>query len=314
MPSVSVVVPTFNAGRLLEETLDSVEAQTLPPLEIIVIDDGSTDDTVERVHRRAPRVRLVTQANRGVSSARNRGWMEAQGDLLCFLDQDDVWHPMQLERQAACLHAIPAAAAVATPYWFCRADGALRLSDLVWPADPGGANMVDGYEGWTYHRFLLDCWALTSATMIRRQALVSVGGFDESLPYSEDWDLWLRLSRQAPFVQLAWPPVKYRQHAVQGSRQVRQRDYRCELLTRTAREHGLCSPDGKCITAGQFRGQLAHYKMEYGYHLASAGLSAPAAAALFTAWCMQPSQLKWLGLSAAVAVGWRPRWAQGDAA
>src|SRR5208337_4579078 len=97
--SVSVVIPTYNRGELLIETIESILAQTAKPGEVIVVDDGSTDDTQERLARYADRVRYVRQPNQGVAAARNHGVREARGKWIAFIDSDDVWHPRKLECQ-----------------------------------------------------------------------------------------------------------------------------------------------------------------------------------------------------------------------
>src|SRR6185437_11144924 len=94
---VSVVIPTYNSGPLVTEAVESVLAQTLPAAEVLVVDDGSTDDTPERLAAYGERIRYLPQANQGVAAARNRGIREATGDLIAFLDADDVWHPRKLE-------------------------------------------------------------------------------------------------------------------------------------------------------------------------------------------------------------------------
>src|SRR5262245_24730960 len=97
---VSVVIPTFNRAHLITGAIESVLAQTLPPLEIIVVDDGSTDDTPERLAPYLDRIVFLGQENRGVSAARNAGIQAARGNLIAFLDSDDVWHPRKIEIQA----------------------------------------------------------------------------------------------------------------------------------------------------------------------------------------------------------------------
>jgi glycosyltransferase involved in cell wall biosynthesis len=301
---VSVVVPTHNAAAWLAETLDSVLAQAWPDTEVIVVDDASTDATVALVSQSFPQVRLIQQARGGVCRARNRGLQQATGALVCFLDQDDVWHPQQLAQQAAFLQAHAEVAAVATPYqfWF-PTQGQQRPAIL----GTGPARPVPGFEGYTYHQFLLDCWALTSATMLRTEVVRELGGFDETMSYAEDWDLWLRLARQHRFVQLDWPPVLYRQHTQQGSRRVRPIDHRSDLLQGTAARHGLLSPDGQGISPARFRRQLARYRFEFGYLHLQQGQRSVAVRALLQAWWQWPRQVRALALAVLGTVGWRPR-------
>jgi GT2 family glycosyltransferase len=271
-PAVSVVVPVYNGAAYLERTLQSVLAQEGVALELIVVDDGSTDDSQAVVQRVAPHARLLAQPNAGRCAARNRGLHEARGRAVIFLDQDDVWHPDMLARQLARLDADPSLGAAVCRYlhWWPQR-GAYAAAEGLWGDDPG-PGIDPEFSGWVYHQFLFDCWALTSGTLLRRDVVVAAGGFDESLPFSEDWDLWLRLSNRATFALLTWPPVLYRQHAVQGSRVPRERDWRLELLLRQAREHGLASRDGRAIEQRRFTGLLAQYQFEFAYnHLQHGG-------------------------------------------
>src|SRR4051812_35041738 len=105
MPTVSVIIPTYNCAALVTVAVDSVLAQTVQASEVIVVDDGSTDDTRERLS--SYRIRYLHQQNQGVAAARNNGLREASGDLIAFLDADDVWYPRKLELQIAAIEANP---------------------------------------------------------------------------------------------------------------------------------------------------------------------------------------------------------------
>ena len=303
---VSVVVPTYNGERFIADTLRAVLAQTQPQVEIIVVDDGSSDGTCELVQATAPGATLLQQRNARVSAARNKGLGAAHGEFVIFLDQDDIWHPEQLARQVAWMRQHAECGAVVCRYHHWYPDGTgYPEPTTIWPPDPGFVTDPD-FTGWVYHQFLFDCWALTSGTLIRKSAIESAGAFDTSLPYSEDWDLWLRLSQQVPFALLQWPPVLYRQHAVQGSREVRQHDYRTHLLLSHARRHGLKSRDGRAMDPARFERIVAGYQAEFGYHHLQWGHRWTGVQALAAAWWRSPRQLKRLVLAAAGALGWRP--------
>ena len=142
--SVSVVIPTYNSGQYLPEALESVLAQTVPPLEIIVVDDGSTDDTADRLH---PYLNLITykfQTNSGVSAARNAGLQLAKGDYVAFLDADDVWHPRKLEFQMGILTSHPDLGLLGTgivdwPESAYRSSRPVLKTPL--PMSPGGSSL-----------------------------------------------------------------------------------------------------------------------------------------------------------------------------
>lgn len=304
---VSVVVPTYNGEHWVADTLRAVLAQSYLSVEIIVVDDGSTDTTCQVVRQVAPGARLLTQANARVSAARNTGLAAARGEFVIFLDQDDIWHPQQLARQVGWMqhHADCGAVVCRYQHWY-PINGRYPEPAETWPPDPGLLTDPE-FTGWVYHQFLFDCWALTSGTLMRRAALAAVGGFDVSLPYSEDWDLWLRLSQQVPFALLQWPPVLYRQHPVQGSRAGRTRDYRTELLLRYASRHGLRSADGRTMAPARFAEIIAGYQAEFGYHHLQQGDRWVGVRSLAAAWWRLPRHVKRLALAAAGAMGWRPQ-------
>jgi glycosyltransferase involved in cell wall biosynthesis len=205
--SVSLVIAAFNHGRVLAEALDSALAQTLKGLEIVVVDDGSTDDTPAVLARYAGKVRVVRQPNRGLAAARNTGLATARGRYVSFLDADDVLMPTKLAEQQALLERAP------TVGWtYCDvlietvATGAqMRASERF----GYGARMLDG---WLFAELIRGNFIPAIAPLIRRGVLDAAGGFDEQLTALEDWDLWLRLSliseaRYSPAVL-----VRYRVH------------------------------------------------------------------------------------------------------
>ncbi len=303
----TVVVPTFNGTRVLADTLRAVQSQTQVGLELIIVDDGSTDDTIKVVEAEAPQATVFKQANSGVSAARNRGLKAARGRYIIFLDQDDIWHPRQVERQVTWLDAHPHTGAAVCAYHHWRPfGGAYPDPESIWGPDPG-LGIVAEYSGHVYHQFLADCWALTSGTMLRRDVVAAVGGFDETLEYSEDWDLWLRMAQVTQFALLNWPPTLYRHHPVQGSRMVRRRDYRVELLERYAARFGLASADGRAMEARRFGEILARYRAEFGRHHLAYGDRWLGARSLLHAWALRPRHVRRLGMALAAGLGWRPK-------
>ena len=306
---VSVIVPVHNGARYLGQTLAAVIAQTHPSIELVVVDDGSTDLSLQVAADVAPAAIVVKLAQAGgVSAARNRGLSASTAPFVCFLDQDDIWHPQHVARQLVAFARMPQAGAVVVPYhhWYPLADSSYASPVSIWPS-VADERFDDAFTGWVYHQFLLDCWALTSATMVRRTALEAVGAFDPDRPYGEDWELWLRLSQRWQFAKLGQPPVLYRQHPDQGSRKARPIDHRSDLLLQSARAHGLASRDGRAVPAARFRRTLARYRMEFGLHQLTHGEPALGRQALWQAWQRDPLRLRYLALAAAATVGWRPR-------
>lgn len=308
VPLVSVVIPTYNCEPYIADTIASVLAQTHRPIEVIVIDDGSTDRTPEIVAAQGDRVHLIRQTNQGVCVARNRGFELSRGEFVCFLDHDDHWYPWKLQRQIEAFHAHPEAGVVFTKFlrWSPN-DGAFALPANVAPNDDQAPPIDPEFSGWIYHQFLLDCWALTSTAMIRREALANCGGFDTELPYSEDWDLWLRLSQEYPFIKLDAVSTLYRQHPEQGNRKLRAVDYRTLLLENACQRWGLASRDGRRIESNVFHRRLAQYHLQFALHHLQHNSTAVARHALLQAWRRHPTQLKLPALICASLLGWRPR-------
>jgi glycosyltransferase involved in cell wall biosynthesis len=308
-PTVSVVIPTYNCEAYIAETLESVLGQTFTDLELIVVDDGSTDRTREIVASFGTSVRLLSQANSGVCVARNYGIREAAGRYLCLMDHDDYWYPDKLALQVEQMEQHPEIGLVYSSFiwWHPDEKGVFPDPDSFAPASfPTGVD--EEFSGWIYHLLILDCWILTSSEMIRAEVFDKCGAYNESLPYSEDWDLWLRISRQYRIIKLNKSLTLYRQHPKQGNRVARDIDYRTELLCNTAEKWGLCSRDARCLTKRQFTQNIARYHMEFGLrHLASGNLKM-ANHFLMKAWLKHPIKLKTLAYIPAGLLGWRPKW------
>ncbi|MBP7998946.1 MAG: glycosyltransferase [Chloroflexi bacterium] len=182
LPLVSIIIPTYNRWALLRQTLASVLAQTYPALEIIVVDDGSTDETMTRLTEYAGKVTVIQQSNQGVAAARNQGIRRAQGVYLTFLDDDDLIEPAKITRQAKLLQSQPAIGLVHCGYYLSDKEGRLRDKVWLWP-------QANPLRQLACHNFI---WS--GAPLIRRECLTTVGLFDEQLTNGQDWDLWLRLA------------------------------------------------------------------------------------------------------------------------
>ncbi|PIQ96041.1 MAG: glycosyl transferase [Nitrospinae bacterium CG11_big_fil_rev_8_21_14_0_20_56_8] len=185
---VSVIIPTFNRAYCLAEAIDSVLAQTFGEFELIVVDDGSTDDT-PGLASRYPSARWVRQErNGGVSRARNVGIRLARAPLVCFLDSDDLWVSTKLEKQVDWMVRHPDCLVCYTDEIWIR--GGVRVNPM---------NKHRKYTGDIFRSCLPLCRVSPSSVMIRAEVFDRVGMFDESLPACEDYDLWLRMAARFPF-------------------------------------------------------------------------------------------------------------------
>lgn len=202
MPKISIVIPAYNAELTIKETIESVQKQTLSDFELIVINDGSTDRTLEILQSiEDHRLKIFSYLNGGLSVARNRGISQVTGEFIAFLDADDFWKSDKLERQLAALEQHPdAGVAYSWTYFMNEREKCLFLGSRLF------------YEGNVYADLLLKNFlANGSNPLIRRQAIESVGEFDSTLSHFADWEYWLRLARNWPFVVVPDYQIFYRQ-------------------------------------------------------------------------------------------------------
>lgn len=195
-PLVSVIIPTYNRSSLVLEAVESVFKQTYVNFELIVVDDGSIDGTAEALNPYKGRFVYISQDNRGVSTARNRGLQIARGEWIAFLDSDDFWLPVKLETQIRFFSQNPEALICQTEEIWIR--NGRRLNPL---------KKHQKFSGDIFAPSLRLCLVSPSAVMIKRDLFERVGCFDEALPACEDYDLWLRISAQFPIFLIDQPLV-----------------------------------------------------------------------------------------------------------
>jgi glycosyltransferase involved in cell wall biosynthesis len=184
---VSVVIPTYNRSELVREAVASVLAQTEAAHEVIVVDDGSTDDTASVLECFGSAIRIILQPHRGVSAARNTGIRAAAGEWLAFLDSDDLWLPRKLRVQLDFLSNHRESRICQTEETWVR--NGRKLNPKQYHKKP---------QGYCFPQLLERCLISPSAVIIHREVFAEVGFFDESLPVCEDYDLWLRIGYRYP--------------------------------------------------------------------------------------------------------------------
>ena len=204
MTEVSVIIPTYNYGRFINETIRSVLSQSFSDSEIIIVDDGSTDGTKDIVSTFTdPRITYIYQKNRGQSSARNTGIRAASGGYIGFLDADDLWVPEKLEIQLSIFQTKPSVGLIYTGYEV--------IDDLGTSIATRKARTI---EGDLVSQLILGNIVSGSATtsLVRRACFDQVGLLDETLTSCEDWDMWLRIARIYDFACIEQPLAKIRLH------------------------------------------------------------------------------------------------------
>lgn len=218
MSLISVIIPVYNGGKTIRETIESVLNQTFRDFELIILNDGSQDSTLEVVSSiQDSRLKVFSYPNAGLATSRNRGTFHAVGEYISFIDADDLWTPDKLETQLKALQDNP--------------EAAVAYSWTNYIDESGQFLRRGGYltaNGDVYAKLLVvDFLENGSNPLIRRQALIQVGGFDESLPAAEDWDILLRLAAQHSFVAVPYPQILYRVSASSMSAHVVRQETAC---------------------------------------------------------------------------------------
>lgn len=228
-PLVSVIIPTYNRAWALETAIDSVFSQDYKNFELIVVDDGSTDDTEAWIKKYGKSLHYIRQPNMGVSAARNRGISAAAGPLIAFLDSDDYWYPEKLSTQVNFFNKNP--------------DTQICQTEEIWIRNNRRVNPKKKHKkpsGMIFIPSLALCLVSPSAVMMRKTLLAKVDAFDESLPACEDYDLWLRVSCRYPVHLIDIPlMVKTGGHKDQLSTAVGLDKYRIYALKKILRSDFL---------------------------------------------------------------------------
>ncbi len=201
-PLVSVVIPTYNRAGMICETIENVFQQTYRNIELIIVDDGSTDETLSKLRSFGDRIRWVAQENAGPAAARNRGIAIAKGEIIAFQDSDDSWHPTKIERQVSLLQRAGDSVVCCLCNSVVELPGRVVRSFENAPVNPPieegiWVNVTEVLAT----RFIL----FNQAVAIRREVLARIGGFDESFRLNEDMDLGLRLSLEGPWAFIREP-------------------------------------------------------------------------------------------------------------
>jgi glycosyltransferase involved in cell wall biosynthesis len=207
-PLVSAIIPTYNREHIIGEAVESALGQTYSNVEVIVVDDGSKDDTLERLKQFGDRIRVIRQANAGPAAARNRGIEESRGELIAFLDSDDLWLPEKIERQVTLLER----AGESVPCCLCNIlmkwnSGDRASFDIAWLRSSAEEGIWLNVDEVLATRSVL----FNQGIMIRRSVLDKIGMFDASIKYLEDVEFPLRLSLEGPWAFIKAPLVVWRE-------------------------------------------------------------------------------------------------------
>jgi len=232
MKQISIIIPTYNRALLLKEAIESVFLQTYKNFELIVVNDGSTDNTLNLLKQYGNRLRILNQENKGVSAARNLGIKNANGDLIAFLDSDDLWLPEKLKNQVN--------------FFLNNLSALICQTQEIWIRNGIRVNPKKKHEkksGMIFKNSLALCLVSPSAVMIHKKLFQNVGLFDESLPACEDYDLWLRISYKYPIYLIDKPLIiKRGGHDDQLSKDIGLDRYRIKAIKKII-DSGLLSKE-----------------------------------------------------------------------
>ena len=210
-PLVSVIIPAYNSAAYLKEAIDSVLAQSLSDYEILVVDDGSTDDTGGILNGYGAKIRVLRQDHRGVAAARNHGIRETQGEIVAFLDADDLWYPQKLEKQVAVFRS--------------RSDVAMVFTGHDVLDERGKRDSKRGRDkrarllaGNLVRNIFMSSGVATPTVAVRRSVFDAVGPFDEELEMAEDDNLWMRIASRLPVELVDEPLATIRLHRTSMTR------------------------------------------------------------------------------------------------
>jgi len=221
MPQISVIIPTYKHRDFVLATLDSVFAQTFTDIEIIVVNDGSPDDTAKVLRPLASsgHIRYIEQSNEGQAAARNRGLAEAHGEFIAFLDDDDLWPADKLEWQLKALKENPYTVFIYGAVSRVDKDFGLSIPPVPQQNLPPNENTTSGC---VHEDFLRRNWLHSPGqALMRMEAVRRVNGFDETIWGADDYDLYIRLAEQGPILYNDHVSLYYRQHAQNASKNIK---------------------------------------------------------------------------------------------
>lgn len=266
-PRVSVVIPVRNGKEYLQEALDSVLQQSFSDLELLLINDGSTDDDYGRYALQDTRIRVLHLGGTGVSRARNVGMAQSRGNLIAFLDADDVWFPGKLQAQVHYFDSHPDVGVVFGKFirWHTLPDGGFaQASSLM--QDASQFNAADPERsGWLYARLLAGLLVGMNTAVVRRTVYEAIGGFNEAMRLGEDYDFWLRASRVAEMHSLNGPVALYRIHGASAMHRLSPQNHLANLLKAASMRWGLNTLNDQGLSPKSFDERLGSVHFDHAY-------------------------------------------------
>ncbi len=265
-PLVSVIIPCYNNAGHIATAIDSVMAQDYANIEIIVINDGSTDNSIEVLQQYGDKITLLTQQNQGPAVARNSGMTAARGDFIAFLDGDDIWLPGKITAQVNYLKHNPQTGLCYTSWlvWDQSQPLAGLLAQLPNTADL--AELVADRSGWLYTKLLEVSAVCTITVMLRAEIVRAVGLFNKDYAIGEDHDYWIRVSRHCQIDKLSAVYAVYRQNPYSTTKKLHPQNYSLQVLQSALANYGRSCPSGKQVSQSEVNRLLGERHFAYGYN------------------------------------------------
>ena len=263
---VSVIMPAYNSREYIAEAIHSVLDQDYRDLELIIVDDGSTDGTAEEALKFGDRVKVLVQKNAGPAAARNRGVKAANGQFLAFIDSDDVWMPGKISAQVSYLKNNSDVGVVfgRLVRWYPNELGAFLPPPF--PTTISSDNIIVHEEsGWIYPEMLLDSVIWIVSALIRKEIWIALEGLDESLRTGEDYDFFIRSSRICKMDELNLYVAYYRIHPACTTHVIRTENNECLVLMRALKRYGIAAPDGRKVSSNLLHKRLYKLNFDHAY-------------------------------------------------
>lgn len=268
-PLVSVVMPCYNNAALLSASVHSVLQQDYPNIELIVVDDGSTDNSIAVLQSFGDKISIIQQKNQGPAAARNTGIQAAKGQFIAFNDSDDIWLPGKLTAQITYLQQHPDTGLCYSGWKVWAGDNATLQSEML---SSKVADAVDqSRTGWLYLSLLKDCVIHTITAVIRRDVFDAVGMFNPAYRIGEDHDLWLRVSQHTKIAKLKAVYALYRDNPHSITKKVHPQNYSLLVLQSALQQFGTRCPSGNSVTSADIHRYLGERSFTYGYQAIGAG-------------------------------------------
>lgn len=267
MPRVSVIMPVRNGKDYLQEALDSVLQQSFADLELLLVNDGSTDDDYDRYALQDGRIRVMHLTGLGVSRARNVGMAHARGELIAFLDADDIWFPGKLRAQVDYFEQNPDVGIVFGQFirWPALPEGGFAPAASLMQDASQFTRMDPERSGWLYTRLLDGLLVGMNTAVVRRSVYEAIGGFNEAMRQGEDYDFWLKASRVAEMHSLDGPVALYRIHGASAMHRLSPESHLVNLLQAASMRWGLKTLSDQSLAPRAFQERLARVYFDHGY-------------------------------------------------